>query len=260
MAALAPLYGDLLALDNEEDLFVAIWESARILFGVGNAGFLLHNPVTAQLQGIMDPAYPPSSATSAWRLIGSAVAWLQKPSSTAKFAVPSDPSGWQGGSLLDSQFTRALESEGLLCLPLADGSHRIGVMVVGVGAEQYSKLLTRLPWLQHFGAIAGSALATFRNTRAREQELRETLTAEFIRHGRRIGHEAGNPLGVIKTYLRLLESRLPADAGVQGELDIVREEIDRVGTIIRQIAEPPQIDLLTAASTRSHRVSAGTLP
>ncbi len=241
MAALAPLYGDLLALDNEEDLFVAIWESARILFGVGNAGFLLHNPVTAQLQGIMDPAYP-----AVFRHVR--LADRQRSCLAAEAFIDGeirssfDPSGWQGGSLLDSQFTRALESEGLLCLPLADGSHRIGVMVVGVGAEQYSKLLTRLPWLQHFGAIAGSALATFRNTRARSKELRETLTAEFIRHGRRIGHEAGNPLGVIKTYLRLLESRLPADAGVQGELDIVREEIDRVGTIIRQIAEPPQIE------------------
>ncbi len=49
-------------------------------------------------------------------------------------------------------------------------------------------------------------------------------------------HEAGNPLGIIKSYLSILERKLPED-GVRQELAVLTEEIDRVANIVGHMTQ-----------------------
>jgi signal transduction histidine kinase len=69
----------------------------------------------------------------------------------------------------------------------------------------------------------------------------DDASARFTRQARRIVHEAGNPLTIIKGYLRILDGKLPPETDVRRELTVLGEEIERVSTIVRRMSEIPQI-------------------
>jgi signal transduction histidine kinase len=115
-----------------------------------------------------------------------------------------------------------------------------GVMVCGVDETQYRDLRGRLAWLQHFGRLAGRALAAQQAARERLVEAELEAAGRFVRQGRRIIHEAGNPLGIIRSYLRLLERKLPEGAEVQRELGVLGDEIERVAGIVGRLSEIPR--------------------
>jgi len=56
-----------------------------------------------------------------------------------------------------------------------------------------------------------------------------------------IAHEINNPLGIIKNYLEILSRRLSAEGGkekkAQKDLQIIKEEIDRIAKILYQLLE-----------------------
>uniref|UniRef100_UPI003FA686FB hypothetical protein n=1 Tax=Salmonella enterica TaxID=28901 RepID=UPI003FA686FB len=63
--------------------------------------------------------------------------------------------------------------------------------------------------------------------------------------GQKLAHEAANPLGIIRNYLTIVDLKLPdSKNGLGQEMAILREEIDRVSAIIRQLSEdatpPPE--------------------
>jgi signal transduction histidine kinase len=74
-----------------------------------------------------------------------------------------------------------------------------------------------------------------------EEERREASTTI----ARRITHEVNNPLSIIKNYIRVLRQKLPEEDGVQDELRIVGEELDRVADLVRQLSafSGPQVGL-----------------
>lgn len=53
-------------------------------------------------------------------------------------------------------------------------------------------------------------------------------------------HEAANPLGIIKSYLKILDRKIPDETGVRQELEILAEEIDRVASIVHRMSEIPK--------------------
>ena len=59
---------------------------------------------------------------------------------------------------------------------------------------------------------------------------------------RKLVHEANNPLGVIRNYLQILSHKLAdsQDTKIQGQLEILMEEVERVGNIVLRIREVPQ--------------------
>ena len=52
-------------------------------------------------------------------------------------------------------------------------------------------------------------------------------------------HEAGNPLGIINNYLEILGIQLGDEHPAQDQLEIIKEEIQRVGEILTQMRETP---------------------
>ncbi len=138
-------------------------------------------------------------------------------------------------TVLDRQVMRFLQGN-LLCVPLMAEGKPAGVMVARTGASADGRRdSTLVPALARF---AGEALER-RKRGAGDEVAQRELVERYRAHARRIIHEAGNPLGIIKNYLKVLAMRLGGDSSVQQELSILNEEIDRVTQIIRRFGEAP---------------------
>ena len=228
MALLQPLQQDLFQLGSDTEVLVALRESARILFELPKVAILLANEKGDALTGEKVGAQPElfrqlSIPLAASRSLAAA-AVMGRQVRTSFDQTESLP-------LLDLQLARALSTEGLLCIPMLARSRVIGVMVCGLSEKQYGRLQRRIPWLANFGKIAAISLDAVLEASRHRQQVEEELTHQFTRHARQIVHEAGNPLGIIKSYLKILERKLPED-GVRQELTVLTEEIDRVANIV----------------------------
>lgn len=241
-AILQAVQREIHSAQQAQEMLRALCESANLLFGIDRSAFLGYRDAEAIIDGgaIVGQAavrasvrIPLSTGTSV------AARALRERLPQGSHAV-----GAQGAmSLADVQLCRALQSEGLLCLPLLRGERLLGVMLLGTSAAQQARLFARPAWLQSFARIASLGMDAVIRYGAAAEGLPDGAVLEH--YGReqqikRFSHEIGNPLSIIKSYLRLLENRLPQESGVHEELVVLKEEIERVVRIVRQLSSPPQ--------------------
>lgn len=226
-----------------QEMLRALCESANLLFGIDRSAFLGYQEAEAMIDG---------GAISGQAAVRASVRIpLATGSSVAARALRERlPQATHAGgiqaalSLTDVQLCRALHSEGLLCLPLLRGERLLGVMLLGASAARQARLYERPAWLQSFARIASLGMdAVVRFGSEAEGLAAGTVIEPYGREQqiKRFSHEIGNPLGIIKSYLRLLENRLPQESGVHEELIVLKEEIERVVRIVRQLSSPPQM-------------------
>jgi HD-like signal output (HDOD) protein/signal transduction histidine kinase len=237
-ALLQPLQDELLAIETNAEVLLALRESARILFELNRLAFLLCDPVDGQLtgKGLTGQAAifgQVSILPEAHRSLAAAAAISKQICSSYDY----QPAPTK--SLMDIQFARAFSSNGLLCIPMIAHGQAVGVIVAGLSAGQYDRLSRRQPCLANFGRIAGTSLNNWREAREACLRTAEAASAHFTRQARRMVHEAGNPLTIIKGYLRILDSKLPQEIGVRHELNVLKEEIERVASIVRRMSDMP---------------------
>lgn len=236
MAMMHSMQQDLTSLGSESEILLAVRESARILFGIGRLAFLLVKPDKQALSGADISGQPDmlqqlEIALDAEHSLVAAVCLGKQPFSSFDEERPS------AVSLVDVQIARALGCEGVLYVPICVRENRIGVMVYGLSAAQYSRIRTRLDFMTGFANLAATSIETWRELRRREQKLEAKFTSRFEQHARKVVHEAGNPLGIIKNYLKIVSRKLPDENGVQQELAILSDEIDRVAQIVRRLSD-----------------------
>jgi HD-like signal output (HDOD) protein/two-component sensor histidine kinase len=228
---------------GESALLEAMTRSARILFDFDNAVILLENASGHALVG--------TSCATARRL--------------AEFSVPLD----QGGALADAalerkltlipgeahqiglaeqQLLRILGTDSMVCVPLVAGARCLGMLVGGLAAWQIAACKKRERFLQSFGVQAANALDTAMAGRGQARRQLAHVAEEYREASRRVVHEVNNPLSIIKNYLSVLDDKLNRQEPVEGEMSILNEEIDRVGSLINGLTELPQHDGSGAAS------------
>lgn len=235
MAVLQPLQKCMSGLDNDAELLLALRESIRILFGVSRTGFFLQLPGATSLSGarigqqaelvqrLEIPLKPGHSLAASTSLERTPVARFNR-SNTADV------------SLTDLQIARALGCDRLLYLPMVAHNRLIGLLVLGSSEAHERHLQARMPWLQRFAQLAASSIESWRNQREREAEIEAAIASRFELQGRKVVHEAGNPLAIIRNYLKIVSQKLPPDIEVHQEIDILKEEIDRVAQIVRRLS------------------------
>jgi HD-like signal output (HDOD) protein/nitrogen-specific signal transduction histidine kinase len=238
MAALQPLQQDLFALDSNAEILISLRESARILFDINRLAFLLCDSKDGKLTGREVGGQPPifrqvSISLEAQRSLAVSAAVSRQIRST--FDNIEHPL-----SLIDAQFARALSSPGLLCVPMVTREKIVGVMVCGLSATHHARLAKRLPWLLNFGRIAAISLEALLEAQTFRNQAESAASEQFTRQARRVAHEAGNPLSIIKSYLKILDKKLPEEADVRQELSVLTEEIDRVADIVRRMSDVPK--------------------
>lgn len=236
MAAMQPLQQNFVDQGDDGNLLVAVRESARMLFGVQRLALLLAPPGRAVLTGEGVSGQPATlqrievALKEGASLCADAALGLQ-PVSSFDAEPPVAP------ALVDRQIARVLGSEGLLVVPMASHDTLVGVMVCGVSAVQQAQLRERLPWLQSFASLAAAGVQALRRARERDQRAEGDAAERFRLQGQKLAHEAANPLGIIRNYLTIVDLKLPESKALGQEIAILREEIDRVSAIIRQLGE-----------------------
>jgi HD-like signal output (HDOD) protein/signal transduction histidine kinase len=180
----------------------------------------------------------------------------QAPSSDADFIVPLLPqrslvtdallmqrplssadSDLSALAVIDRQLLKLCETDHILCLPLSKNGVQIGVLVLGIntGADdpQASKpvLLAGLcseiaSAMQHHQQQIQNAEASTANGGALQLKISEAV------------HEASNPLSIIRNYLEMLRVKLGEEHQANADLNLIKQEIDRVGTILLRLREP----------------------
>ncbi len=221
------------ALDG---ILLAIQRSLHILFGFQNSVFFLRDQDSGTLHGksmawqqelVNEMAIPSKKGNS----IVSDVLFTR--SADSSFA----PEGRGTLTVLDDQIARLMQAEGFYCQPLIAQDAVVGVVLFGLARVQLPQVERQRKLISMFAQQAAQALAAWQVTNERVQRIEfEAMSASRAR-ARQIVHEANNPLSIIKNYISLLGVKLPQEDPAQGDLAIIKEEIDRVTKIIRQESE-----------------------
>lgn len=235
MAALQPLQQTLFGIESDVDLLLSVCESVRILFGVHRLAFFVAQPGRAALSGTgiggqpgllqrLDISLQPGSSLCA----DAAVSGRVVSSFDAEPQVPVAPA--------DQQIARALGSDGLMYVPMMGPQGALGVMVCGVSTVQHARLSKRQAWLQSFASLVGASLESWRRARERDLQIEAEVSGRFRLQERKVAHEAANPLAIIRNYLTIVDLKLPDSKVLGEEIAVLREEIDRVSAIVRQLS------------------------
>jgi signal transduction histidine kinase len=138
-------------------------------------------------------------------------------------------------TVVDRQLLNHCRNRRLLCLPLRAGAEPVGALLLGIdGGDPQQQRPTLLATLCN--EIAGSVRARLQlpdgaaSESALQQRIREVL------------HEAGNPLSIIGNYLETLRLKLGEDQQLQGDLDLIKSEIDRIGSLLLRLRDPQSDD------------------
>ena len=235
MTALHALPLDLSGVHRETDLLLCLQEAARILFGVRHLAFFLRQPPRHVL-----------SAAGTGALAG-ALQRLEIPldspdSLCARAALSRDltvATGLEGpeAAPTDRQVARALGADCVIYLPLLAGGSLAGVMALGVSQVQRTRLSGRSMLLENFASVAAANLAAWRQMREREAQVAAEVGGRYVLKGQRVAHEVNNPLAIIRNYLTLISNDAAAGAGAvqQADIDVLREEIERLSGIVTRL-------------------------
>ncbi len=142
-------------------------------------------------------------------------------------------------SIVDRQIAHLAQQDGLLCIPVlsAGAGAVVGVLVLGVGDMQGRRFARQRGLLESFGAEVARALEANRMRERERRDSAEECRSQFEARARALVHEANNPLAIMQNYLHLLSEKLEQHHPAQADLTIIREEIERVGTMLRRMSE-----------------------
>ncbi len=142
-------------------------------------------------------------------------------------------------SVVDQQLFRLCKSEILWTFPLiGPDEESIGVLLLGFDQSHLEALERRKEHLNALSREIARALSLVLQASTSVSDL--GVSHQAIRE---ILHEAGNPLSIIQNYVGVLRMKLNEDHMARRELDLIRDEIDRVGRILLRLREPTADDV-----------------
>lgn len=218
--------------EDQPQLLDSVRQNARILFDLEDTAVFMLNAANQTLAGVSMGEQRQrladfSISLSAGGVIAESV--LQKKAVVIK----------RNHDLLnmtEEQLLRAFGADCLLCLPIASGARCWGMLFAGVPGWRAVELLRQEKFLLAFGAQAANALNAGVNDRSQVSQQINKLREEQLENSRKVVHEVNNPLSIIKNYLGVLDDKLARQQPIGNEISILNEEIDRVGTIIKEFA------------------------
>ncbi|MBL0167418.1 MAG: HDOD domain-containing protein [Propionivibrio sp.] len=218
---------------GEAGLLQSVSRSARLLFDFQDVIILLTNGTGQALVGVPVGEHKQRLREFSIALAGGGV--LAEVVLQRRLAFISRDENSLG--IAEEQLLRVLDSHSLVCLPLISGSRCLGVMIGGLASWQVPDLQQRERFLRSFGEQAAAALEAALGERGETSRRVASVAEEYREASRRVAHEVNNPLSIIKNYLSVLGSKLEKQEPVVGEMSILNEEIDRVGQIIKGLAD-----------------------
>ena len=139
--------------------------------------------------------------------------------------------------VIDKQIVSAFKTEGVLSVPLIKTNQYVGVVVIGVNHSQYNQLMEKKSLVEMYTTeVTNRIFSVKTGLKIRNDHIAENKQ-QVKTKAREIIHEVNNPLAIIRNYLSVLGTKLHENDPVQNDLNIISEEIDRVGSIILKCDE-----------------------
>lgn len=219
-AAVRLLYGD--------GFVVLFWtdESGEVLRPCSQSS----DPFLRDLQvELLDGAEHPSALVAAFRAAAGEVVRIE--------------TGAAGQALIDEQLLRYSGSGSLLCLPVqTEGAARGVLAVSGAGLNLAEARLASSVFQLLLSQLARQAPGESCTMDRAEQRLRQTeeRTSRWIRE---TVHEVSNPLSIIQNYVQILSMRMSDDPQIRENLDVIRDEVNRIGSLLDRLGRAPVAEL-----------------
>jgi signal transduction histidine kinase len=135
-------------------------------------------------------------------------------------------------TVVEQQLLRYCAQPGLLVMPFRTASHS-GVLVAGAGQRLITECQQKYSYWQYFiNTVMGSQLLLLRpeeGNSAQQDQVRQRIKEAV--------HEISNPLTVVNNYLEVLRHTLADHDGLDSELAIIKEEIDRAGNLLLKLSD-----------------------
>jgi len=143
-----------------------------------------------------------------------------------------------GGAAVDRIVARMLGADGLLCVPMSSADGISGVIAFAIDSAWDDQHTEEGRILSALAGSVADAVAGAMHERLQRERARVELTAQFRALGKRVVHETGNPLSIVKNYLRVLADKAGEGGQFREELAILNEELDRIARIMQRMGEP----------------------
>ncbi len=225
------VHAEMSQADDETTLLESVARCTTILFDLGEVHFFLPEPQTGMLRShtsgelcelMIDPAGAENVMTCALR----------------DRRISYSLAGTNANvSVIDRQLARILRTDGVLCIPLYTAAEFLGGLVAGVSQAQLPRLLGQDRLLHLFAAEIAEHLGMLRQRERRRGRVHEDQRLLEQQRLRTVLHEAANPLTILRNYIHLLTVTLK-EPSIQEDLQVLREETERVGRILLRLSDP----------------------
>jgi HD-like signal output (HDOD) protein/signal transduction histidine kinase len=220
--------------EEKEDSAVidTICRTACMLFNFNDSAVLLIDESDGSLQGIADSDQHQRLAEFAMPLAESG----DITKAAGQFRVQRIEAGAATLSNFEDQLLHVLGANALMCVPLVYGRRCIGVLVGAMENGVLDELRGRESFLQEF---ANEVACVLMQRRAADQDRAnemKSIANDYRDASRRVAHEVGNPLSIIRNYLTVIDRKLARQEPISMEISILNEEIDRVDQLVAGLA------------------------
>ncbi|MDH5764398.1 MAG: HDOD domain-containing protein [Gammaproteobacteria bacterium] len=218
-------------------IYSAIQKSTMLLLGVRKSIVFTYSVETNSITAPAEQALVENNFISDLKVSLNSNSILSK--SLKNFSILDSFSSSQKEKLavVDQQLTGVLKSEGILCIPVKQRNDPVAVIVCAVNHFKCTELNKNRNLLITFSGQVSNSIEESENRSQEAEQLLEDNKAAFRAKAREIIHETNNPLSVIKNYLHILSQKLNDNDPVQNDINVMKEEIDRVGSIILRCAD-----------------------
>ena len=213
----------------KQSLIANIEQSLLLTFGIQQSLLFDYDQAQNSLNHNADEGSPLSIVAQAGRSLA-ADALLSK---TIQHSATSEQTKLP---VIDRQLIRLCQAEQIICLPLITEHETYGVLVLGASSQQFKELEPRLGQLSTIGKEIAQALNNLGTQGPAVTDTQQQLQSSI----REAVHEASNPLSIIRNYLEMLTIKLGEEHDANENLNLIKEEIDRVGQILLRLKDPEE--------------------
>lgn len=237
IAMLDGVHQHLSRLDGESSLINAVEQHIDMLFGVNNSVlFRCENNGKKVVRAISSGQY--SSHLDDLTIPLEPSRSLITEALLEKQTVHSFDEAHFNLTVVDQELLALLGHEGLLCVPMIINDEAFGTLVLGIDEGQKTSLRKQLALLTRFANEVAQTLAACRKpeTSTAGSDVEEIQILESRIH--EVIHEVRNPLSIMNNYVEILSFKLNSDDQAQSDIQTIKSEIERVGSILKRLSEP----------------------
>ena len=153
--------------------------------------------------------------------------------------MPMQSDNHQSLTVIDRQLLHFCGGEILCCQPLRHEDNAIGVLVFAINQDRLDQLKQRNGLLLMLcKQIAQSLAIVLKGSLGQSTDGMAAASAYQHKISEAV-HEASNPLSIIHNYLEMLRIKLGDEHDANESLGLIKEEIERVGSILNKLKEQP---------------------